>query len=336
VHALADERAIHVLEELAAAVEQLAAQTRRPLFLIAESDLNDPRLIRSRQVGGYGLDAQWCDDVHHALWATLSGERQGYYVDFGPLAVLAKAMTKAFVHDGGYSTFRGRRHGRPATGVAAHRFVTFLQDHDQVGNRAQGDRASASLSDQRLQIGAALLLLSPYTPMLFMGEEWGARTPWQFFSDHGGALGEAVRTGRRAEFASHGWATEDVPDPQDPATFERSKLDWSEPTEGRGAALLDWHRKLIRLRRAEPDFSDPDLGHVQVSHDRESEDEPGTWFVLRRGSVAIAVNLGPDRQVIPVPGTPVRMLLTSQPGFGFGDGAVGIAGESVAVLKLLP
>ncbi|HSP39180.1 MAG TPA: malto-oligosyltrehalose trehalohydrolase [Frankiaceae bacterium] len=335
VHALADERAIHVLEELAATVEQLGAQTRRPLFLIAESDLNDPKLIRSRQSGGYGLDAQWCDDVHHALWATLSGERQGYYVDFGPLAVLAKAMTKAFVHDGSYSTFRGRRHGRPATGVAAHRFVTFLQDHDQIGNRGLGDRATATLPDELLQVGAALLLLSPYTPMLFMGEEWGARTPWQFFSDQAGELGEAVRTGRRAEFAAHGWATGDVPDPQDPGTFQHSKLDWSEPTSQRGAALLDWYRKLLRLRRVEPDLTDPDLGNVHVSFDRETEDEPGSWFVLRRKSVAIAVNLGSERQVIPVPGTPVRMLLTSQPGFGFGDGAVGIAGRSVAVLKLI-
>src|SRR4051812_48763435 len=306
VHALADERAVHVLEELAVAVEQLAAQTVRPLFLIAESDLNDPKLIRPRGAGGYGLDAQWCDDVHHALWATLSGERQGYYVDFGPLAVLAKAMTSAFVHDGTYSTFRGRRHGRPATGVPAHRFVTFLQDHDQIGNRAQGDRASATLSDGLLRVGAALLLLSPFTPMLFMGEEWGARTPWQFFSDHAGELGEAVRTGRRAEFASHGWATDDVPDPQDPATFERSRLDWDEPAGERGAALLDWHRKLIALRRTEPDLSDPDLAHVRCTWsegaDRDADTAEhqaatsgrGRWFVLRRGSVVVVANLASD------------------------------------------
>jgi maltooligosyltrehalose trehalohydrolase len=336
VHALADERATHLLEELAVVVERLGAQVGKPLFLIAESDLNDPKLIRSREAGGYGLDAQWTDDVHHALWATLSGERQGYYVDFGPLPVLAKAMTQAYVHDGDFSTFRGRSHGRPATGVPGSRFVTFLQDHDQIGNRAVGDRASATLSDGLLQVGAALLLLSPFTPMLFMGEEWGARTPWQFFSAHEGDLGEAVRNGRRAEFATHGWATEDVPDPQDPATFENSTLDWSEPAGDRGAGLLDWHRRLIRLRRTEPDLADPDLRHVLATYDvPEDPEQNGSWFVLRRGSVVVAANLGPDRQVIPVPGTPVRMLLTSRPGFGFGDGAVGIAGESVAVLKLL-
>jgi maltooligosyltrehalose trehalohydrolase len=333
VHALADERATHLLEELAVAVEQLAAQTGRPLFLIAESDLNDPRLIRSREAGGYGLDAQWCDDVHHALWATLSGERQGYYVDFGSLPVLAKAMTSAYVHDGSFSTFRGRRHGRPATGVPASRFVTFLQDHDQIGNRAQGDRAAATLSDGLLQVGAALLLLSPFTPMLFMGEEWGARTPWQFFSDHSGELGEAVRTGRRAEFASHGWSSEEVPDPQDPATATRSTLDWDEATSARGTALLDWHRKLLALRRAEPDLNDPDLRSVSCNYPDFEED--GRWFVLRRGSIAVAVNLERERRVIPLRGTPIRMLLTSESGFGFADGAVGIAGESVAVLRLL-
>ena len=142
----------------------LGRAERRPLFLIAESDLNDPKLIRPREAGGYGLDAQWCDDVHHALWATLSGERQGYYVDFGPLPVLAKALNQGFVHDGGWSTFRGRRHGRPPAGVPAPQFVTYLQDHDQIGNRAVGDRASATLSDGLLQVGAALLLLSPVHP----------------------------------------------------------------------------------------------------------------------------------------------------------------------------
>ncbi|MDQ1648865.1 MAG: maltooligosyltrehalose trehalohydrolase [Frankiaceae bacterium] len=330
VHALADERAVHILEELAVAVDQLAAQTRRPLFLVAESDLNDPKLVRSREAGGYGLDGQWCDDVHHALWATLSGERQGYYVDFGPLWVLAKAMRHAFVHDGDYSTFRSRRHGRPATGVPSSRFVTFLQDHDQIGNRAQGDRASSTLSDGMLRVGAALLLLSPFTPMLFMGEEWGARTPWQFFSDHAGELGDAVRNGRRAEFASHGWSTDEVPDPQDPQTLANSRLDWDEPTGARGAALLDWHRKLIRLRRDEPDLTDPDLAHVEVRYD-----EAARWFVLRRGSLAVVANLADHRQIIAVEGTPVRVLLASETGFGYGAGSVEIDGESVAVLQLL-
>ena len=170
----------------------------------------------------------WCDDVHHALWATLSGERQGYYCDFGSLPVLAKALNQGFVHDGGWSTFRGRSHGRPPTGVSAAQFVAYLQDHDQIGNRALGDRAAATLSDGLLAAGAALLLLSPFNPMLFMGEEWGARTPWQFFSDHDAELGRAVSEGRRREFASFGWSAQDIPDPQSLATFQDSKLDWSE------------------------------------------------------------------------------------------------------------
>ncbi len=329
VHALRDDRAMHLLEELSREVEQLRVSTGRELFLVAESDLNDPRLVRPVEAGGYGLDAQWCDDVHHALWATLSGERQGYYVDFGGLDVLAKAMRSAFVHDGGYSSFRGRSHGRPATGVPGWRFVTFLQDHDQIGNRAQGDRAAAVLSDGLLKVGAALLLLSPFTPMLFMGEEWGARTPWQFFSDHSGELGEAVRVGRRAEFAEHGWATEDVPDPQALATFERSTLDWDEPASERGAMLLDWHRRLIALRRTEPDLAGP---RERV---RCSVDPGGRWLVLHRGSLAVVAAFSPERTAVPLEGTPVAVVLASKQGFSFADGHIELPGESVALVRLL-
>src|SRR4051812_42583131 len=220
VHALVDTRATHILEELAVEVEGLAAHVGRTLFLVAESDLNDPRLVRAREGGGYGLDAQWADDVHHALHSTLTGERQGYYVDFGPLSVLADALQRVFVHAGTPSTFRGRHHGRPfdPSVTPGWRFVTYLQNHDQVGNRAIGDRPAAGLTLGRAKIGAALLLCAPYTPMLFMGEEWGARTPWRFFTSFSDPeLGAAVREGRRGEFESHGWAADDVPDPQDPA-----------------------------------------------------------------------------------------------------------------------
>ena len=289
VHALKDDHAVHFLEQLALEVEGLAASERRPLFLIAESDLNDPKLIRPRPAGGYQLDGQWCDDIHHALWASLSGERQGYYCDFGSLPVLAKALTQGFVHDGDWSTFRERNHGRPPIGVMAPQFVAYLQDHDQIGNRATGDRASATLSDGLLAAGAALLLLSPFTPMLFMGEEWGARTPWQFFSDHDAELGRLVSEGRRREFSSHGWAAEDIPDPQDPATFEASKLNWSEAQTERGALLLDWHRKLIALRRLEPAITDPRLGLAQFSYD-----EDAGWFAVKRGEIVVAVNLATE------------------------------------------
>ncbi|CUU55804.1 maltooligosyltrehalose trehalohydrolase [Parafrankia irregularis] len=337
VHAFVDNRARHLLEEISDAVHRLGTQQRRPLFAVAESDLNDPRMITAPEAGGHGLDGQWADDIHHALWSTLSGERQGYYGDFGSFETLSKALSSAFVHDGEYSTFRGRAHGRPVPRrTPAYRFVTFLQNHDQIGNRATGDRASATLSDGRLRIGAALLLTAPFTPMLFMGEEWGATTPWQYFTDHTDpGLAEAVRTGRRGEFAAHGWGPQDVPDPQDPATFERSRLDWVERDQPGPASMLDWHRRLIALRRRLPQLSDPALDSVRCSYD-----ERANWFVLRRlsrdGDVAVVCNLGTERQSVPVDGVPFDAPAASRPGFTYMPGRVELAGESVVVVRLLP
>ena len=331
VHALVDERATHLLEELAVEVEALGARLRKPLFLVAESDLNDARLVTSREAGGYGLSGQWADDVHHALHALLTGERSGYYGDFGSLPTLAKALTGVFVHDGTWSSFRERRHGRPVPAtLPGHPFVVYLQDHDQVGNRATGDRVSATLSPGLLKVGAALVLTSPFTPMLWMGEEWGARTPWQFFSDHEGDLGEAVRQGRRAEFASHGWDTEDVPDPQAESTFRASQLDWSELEQDDAAELLAWTRDLVALRRERPELSDGRRDRVQVSYDEDAR-----WLVVRRGTLALAVNLAADRQVVPLPGTPQQVLLASATGFTFAQGQVETAGESAVLLELV-
>jgi maltooligosyltrehalose trehalohydrolase len=261
----------------------------------------------------------------------LTGERSGYYGDFGALSTTAKALTGVFVHDGSWSSFRQRAHGRPvAPTTPGHRFVVYLQDHDQVGNRATGDRIAATLSDGLLMVGAALILTSPYTPMLWMGEEWGARTPWQFFSDHEGELGEAVRRGRREEFAAHGWDTDDVPDPQSPATFAASKLDWKEPEDERGSRLLSWTRELIALRRSRTDLADGRRDRVHVSYDEDAR-----WLVVRRGSTAVACNLGTERQAVPLPATPAGVALASAPGFVFRDAQVEIDGESVAVLDLL-
>jgi maltooligosyltrehalose trehalohydrolase len=329
IHELRDDRAIHFLEQLAVEVESLATMERRPLFLIAESDLNDPRVIRPRIAGGYGIDAQWCDDVHHALWATLSGERQGYYEDFGSLPVLAKALNQGFVHDGGWSSFRKRSHGRRPLATKAPQFVTYVQDHDQVGNRAVGDRAAATLSDGLLCAGAALLLLSPFTPMLFMGEEWGARTPWQFFSDHAAELGRAVSAGRRREFAEHGWSTDEIPDPQDPATFAASKLDWNEARTGRGRRLLQWYQQLIALRRAEPALAEHQLGQARFQYD-----ELDGWFVAWRGnpdgeSIAVAVNLSERAQDVPVAGELLMSSAQVQPV----EGGYSLPAESVAVVR---
>ncbi|WP_274034392.1 malto-oligosyltrehalose trehalohydrolase [Streptomyces sp. MMBL 11-1] len=300
VHALADTRALTFLEELSAAVDALAVEVGRPLGLIAESDLCDPRTTTPRPAGGLGLHAQWNDDFHHALHTALTGESQGYYADFAraPLAALAKTVTSGFFHNGTFSSFRGRTHGRPVdvTRTPAHRFVGYAQTHDQIGNRALGDRLATSLSPGLQACAAALVLTGPFTPMLFMGEEWGARTPWQFFTDHTDPeLAEAVRAGRRREFGAHGWAEEEIPDPQDPATRDRSCLDWAEPERGPHARLLAWYRELIALRRTLPDLHDPDLASVKTAFDEDAR-----WLAYRRGDLRIAVNLADKPAAVPL------------------------------------
>jgi maltooligosyltrehalose trehalohydrolase len=328
VHALADHGAVHVLEQLATEVEGLSTHLGRPLSLIAESDLNDPRLITPREGQGYGLHAQWDDDVHHALHTLLTGERQGYYADFGSLECLESVLTGAFFHAGTWSSFRQRRHGRPVdrTRTPGHRFVAYLQNHDQIGNRAIGDRLTATLSPGMLRIGATLLLTSPFTPMLFMGEEWAATAPWQFFTSHPEPeLAAAVRTGRRREFASHGWAETEVPDPQDPATFARSKLDWAERDKPGHTEMLDLHRRLIALRRTHPDLSDPRLDAVQVWHGDQ-------FLVMRRGRCAVAVNLAPVAQTVSLRATPSKVLLATEPGVQLLRDRVEMPPESAVVV----
>ncbi|NUV59740.1 malto-oligosyltrehalose trehalohydrolase [Streptomyces sp. CAI-85] len=334
VHALADTRAYPFLEELSAAVDALAAETDRPLFLIAESDLNDPRLVTPREAGGLGLHAQWNDDFHHALHTALTGESQGYYADFAraPFTALAKTLTGGYFHDGGYSGFRGRRHGRPLdrTRIPGHRLLGYSQTHDQIGNRAQGDRLSAHRSPGLLACAAALTLTAPFTPMLFMGEEWAAGTPWQYFTDHPDPeLAEAVRRGRRREFAEHGWAEDEVPDPQDPATRDRSCLDWSEPERAPHARVLAWYRELIALRHTHPDLTDPDLTDIKVAHDAEAG-----WLAFRRGDVRVAVNLGKETAEIPLGTRPARILAAWEPVRGPGeDGLLRVPAESCVVLE---
>ncbi|MFE3165627.1 malto-oligosyltrehalose trehalohydrolase [Streptomyces sp. NPDC059224] len=333
VHALCDTRACHFLEELSSAVAGLAAESGRPLFLVGESDLNDPRVITARAEHGLGLDAQWNDDFHHALHTALTGESQGYYADFAraPLAAVAKTLTGGYFHDGTYSSFRGRHHGRPLdrARVAGHRLLGYTQTHDQVGNRAQGDRLSATLSPGLLACAATLTLTAPFTPMLFMGEEWAAGTPWQFFTDHTDPeLAEAVRRGRRREFAAHGWAEEDVPDPQDPATRDRSCLDWAEPERDPHARVLAWYRRLIALRHERPDLTAPDLADTKVAYDEEAR-----WLAFRRGDVRVAVNLGREPAAIPLGTARVEVLaawdtVTAPDGYGL----LRVPGESCVVL----
>jgi maltooligosyltrehalose trehalohydrolase len=297
VHALVDESTPHILQEMAEETDALSAHLGRPLTLIAESDMNDASIVAPREATGYGLDAQWSDDYHHALHVALTGETTGYYADFASLGALAKVSTGGFFHDGTYSSFRERDHGHPIDPVTpTWRLVTFSQDHDQIGNRAAGDRLTETLGYGQLAVGAVLTVLSPFTPMLFMGEEWGATTPWQFFTSHPEPeLGKATAEGRIAEFAAMGWDPDSVPDPQDPQTFENSKLDWSELAGVDHARLLALYRELIALRHTLPALTHPSFERLRASYDDESR-----WFRLERDDVSVVANFGDEELALPV------------------------------------
>ncbi|MCU1400465.1 MAG: treZ [Acidimicrobiales bacterium] len=303
VHALHDESAMHVLDELGQAVHAAGNRTGRVVWVIAESDLNDPRLVRSNEAYGYGLDAAWSDDFHHALHVTLTGEHDGYYGDFTGVDDLAEAIRDVYVFGGKFAPSRERTHGRGVGEMDRSRFVCFTQNHDQVGNRATGERLAHLVSTERAEIAAAVLLTSPFVPMLFQGEEWGASTPFQYFTDvDDEEVGNAVREGRRAEFAAFGWKPEEVPDPQDAATWDRSRLDWDERESGDHARLLDWHRRLIALRAEATDLRDGRKLTTAVHHDEGAE-----WMVVERGSISVVVNFG-DPVAVTVRGNATTLL----------------------------
>jgi maltooligosyltrehalose trehalohydrolase len=289
VHEFMDRSAIHFMEQLSIEVEVLSSTLGRRLALIAESDLNDPRVVTPREARGYGIDAQWSDDFHHALFTILySGQGKGYYGDFGSFADVAKALTSVFVYDGAFSRYRNRSHGRPAEGLSAHHFLGYIQNHDQVGNRATGDRLEHIVGLARAKVAAGLVLTAPFIPMLFQGEEFAASTSFQYFADHeDGELRKAVSEGRKREFAAFGWKAEDIPDPESPETFQRSKLHWDEIHQGAHAEMLAWVRQLIHLRRRSPSLNDGDLHHVKVSYDERQR-----WLVMERGLVRVICNLG--------------------------------------------
>jgi maltooligosyltrehalose trehalohydrolase len=248
VHAILDHSPYTFLEQLADEVKQQATALGRQVLLIPESAANDARLIRGRKLGGYGFDAQWNDDFHHALRGVLTGERSGYYQDYGEFGQLVKAFREGFVYSGEYSAFRRHRHGTSTKDIPAERFVVFAQNHDQVGNRMLGERLSQLVSFEALKLAAAAVILSPFIPLLFMGEEYGEEAPFQYFISHGdGGLIDAVRHGRRLEFAAFGWPGE-PPDPQDEKTFLRAKLNHQLKREGKYRALRDFYRELLRLR----------------------------------------------------------------------------------------
>ncbi len=311
VHAIYDASALHVLEELARAVEDLSARRGRPLALVAESDLNDPRVVGGWARGGYGVGAQWVDDLHHALHALLTGERTGYYGDFGTLEHLAKALRQGYVYDGQRSAYRQRRHGRRPEGIPASRFVTYAQTHDQVGNRALGERLVHLVGPARARVAAAVALLAPSIPMVFQGEEWAASSPFRYFSDHRDPdLARAVSEGRTQEFAAFGWEPAEVPDPQDPATFAASVLDWAEVAGPDHAAMLDWYRHLVALRRSRPELNGGSYEGVEATVSGGG-DGGGDILRLRRAGLTVTVNLG--REAVALPGA---VLAASPPTVG--------------------
>lgn len=329
VHAIVDTSARPFLEQLGAEVKQLSIELDRPLVLIAESDLNDPRLLMPVSCGGYGLDAQWSDDFHHALHTALTGERAGYYEDFNGLAHLAKALEQAYVYDGCHSRHRGRRHGRSPESLSGDCFLAYAQNHDQVGNRAQGERLSHLVSPGRLKIAAALVLTSPFVPLIFQGEEWAASTPFQYFTDHPEPeLARVVREGRRREFAAFGWKPEEVPDPQARETFARSKLPWAEVRSGLHGEILAWHQRLIHLRRTEPWLMDGALDNVTVRFDEAEQ-----WLVLERGPLAVVCNLARQTQAIDLKRTGWSVILGSSADVEIVANAVRLPTDSVVILK---
>jgi maltooligosyltrehalose trehalohydrolase len=331
VHAIQDVSAVHLLEELATAVHAEADRLGRRALVIAESDLQDPRLVRSPSRGGYGLDAQWLDDVHHAVHVAVTRERDGYYMDYEGLPDLARALRDRFAIAGRWSPFRRRAVGRPARDVPYERFVVCTQNHDQVGNRMRGERLTALVDHERAKVAAAAVVLSPFTPMLWMGEEYGDPAPFQYFVSHTDEdLVRAVRDGRAAEFAAFAWRGE-VPDPQDPATFERSRLDWSLRGEGRHAELLACYRDLLALRRSHPAVAGHPSEAVPVVHDPDTV----SWH-RRTGDreVLVVVNAS-DREVavqVAVSGHWEVVLDTADTRFGGPGGTAGAMWKSDPLL----
>jgi maltooligosyltrehalose trehalohydrolase len=312
IHAIFDTSATHILRELA---DRVHARNQRSL-VIAESALNDPKVIRPRSAGGWGHDAQWADDFHHALRVLLTGERAGYYEEFGRVEQLAKAFRRPFVHDGDYSAFRRRRVGAPAPDRPVQQFVVFDQNHDQVGNRAFGDRLPAEVRP----LAAFCTLLSPFVPMLFMGEEYGEPAPFQFFTDHiDEEIATATAEGRRREFSTfESFAAEDVPDPQDPETFRRSKL-----TREGDDALRGLYARLLEVRRELPAGADADAVDCDGSV---------PWLRVRRGPFTLVCNFADTPADIPVDAAG-ELVLATHDGTRLGAGSVELPARAGALVR---
>jgi maltooligosyltrehalose trehalohydrolase len=329
VHEFVDRSALHFMEQLSAEIDVASATLGRRLVLIAESDLNDPRIVTPREAGGYGMDAQWSDDFHHALFTILNpDEGGGYYDDFGSFDQLVKCLTTVFVYDGIYSKYRHRRHGRPVSGLSTHHFVGFIQNHDQVGNRATGDRLEQIIGFDKAKVAAGIVLTSPFIPMIFQGEEFAASTPFQYFADHEDAeMAKLVSAGRKREFAAFGWDESQIPDPENPETFQRSKLNWEEAGEGIHAEMLAWYAKLIHIRRGSPSLNDGDTNHIKARCDAEKR-----WLVIERGLVQVLTNLGSKPAEFAVPNG-YRLIAQSSGEIDVMDSTTTLPPNTLAILS---
>ncbi len=328
VHTFIDRSAIHFMEQLAIEVEELGATLGRRFVLIAESDLNDPRIVTSREGGGLGMDAQWCDDFHHALFTVLCPGVGGYYADFGSLGHLAKALEQTFVYDGMYSRFRDRVHGRRVGSLSQHRFIGFIQNHDQIGNTAVGKRIVETIGLDRAKIAAAIVLTSPFIPMLFQGEEWAASSPFQYFANHEDEdMAHLVSEGRKREFSQFGWNPDLIPDPESRQTFERSKLKWDELEDGVHAEMLAWYCALIRLRRVTPSLNNGEPGHIHVSFNQDEN-----WLSIERGDIIVTCNLGVADRSFPVPETS-HVVLGSRENLQVSGGAITLSPDTLVVIS---
>ena len=322
VHAIVDPSPLPFLEALAAAVDVAREMTGRRLHLVAESAANDARLVLPRESGGVGLSATWSDDFHHALHVALTGETDGYYVDYGAPDSLARVLRDGFAYTGQYSSYRRRGHGRNTAGMSSDQFVIAAQNHDQVGNRARAERLAELVDFDRLKLAAAALLLTPYVPLLFMGEEYGETAPFHYFIDHGDpGLVEAVREGRREELGAFAWEGE-LPDPASPASFDASRLDWSLRERDRHCRLLAWYRTLIEVR-TRPWFN--------RDHRRQQVDQTGTAIVCRAPGMQLLLNFGPDPVTVAAHGR--RVLDSADRRWG---GAGEVAPETVDGSAPLP
>ena len=331
VHEFIDRSAVHFMEQLSVEVERLGATLGREFYLIAESDLNDPTVIRPLEAQGYGMDSQWSDDFHHSLFTLIYTKEpgRGYYDDFGSMADLHKALKHAYVYDGKYSGYRKRKHGRPVEALSAHHFIHFDQNHDQVGNRAMGERLEHLSGLDAAKVAIGIVLMAPYIPMLFMGEEWATSSPFLYFADHEDEeMRRLVSEGRKRDFAL--FFGNEVPNPEDIGTFEKSKLNWDEIGEGKHAEMLGWTKALIKLRRSTAALNDGNMHHLMVT-----TDDKRMTLVMDREEIRILVNLGTESQHFDLLDGE-GLCLISRLGIDIADNAIDLPGMTLAVLFSTP